>query len=119
MPTIIDAAYDVGGDNAGAIEQPFAHLAVGIAPEQIALIVAVEIGSTGDRPIGQRIYIVQDGIFGDCGTVHKPLSHIASVVLPEDIGGAITIEVIHSFNFPIASGNGYQGSRNSIWAIQK
>jgi hypothetical protein len=90
-----------------SVHEPDRGIAAGVAPENVALAVAVEVTGFPDRPIGGHC-AEQPGRRQDRQAVHEPDRGIAAGVAPENVGLAVAIEVAGSHDRP---GGGYQSER--------
>src|SRR6516225_6815540 len=72
------------GLDCSAVHEPDLHVARIVAPENVALPVAVEVSGADDRPAAGHIAEAERG--GDRGTVHQPDHRLpAGAVAPEDV----------------------------------
>src|SRR5688572_18420096 len=85
----------VGAGGGGvAVHGPDCRQAVVVLPENVRLVVAVEIGSRSDMPRGPNIR--QDRLTSHRGAVHGPDCRQAAVILQKD-GLAIAVEGVWQF----------------------
>src|SRR5208282_2758160 len=83
-----------GIQDRGAVHLPDRHVAGRVAPEDVALAVAVKVAGTDDRPdAGRHGGDVRGGGVQDRGAVHLPDCHVAGRVVPENVGLAVAVEV--------------------------
>src|SRR5712691_9394264 len=75
----------------GAVDEPDRHVAAGVAPQNVAVAVAVEVPGAGDRPGGR--YVSDPHHLGDLRAVHQPDGHVAGRVAPQNVALAIAVEV--------------------------
>src|SRR5208282_415348 len=83
-----------GVQDRGAVHQPDRHVAGRVAPENVAIAVAVEVAGADDRPgAGRHGADVRGGGIQDRGAVHQPDRHVAGRVVPEQVGPTVAVEV--------------------------
>src|SRR4051794_4883963 len=98
MPGVRDRAEVAGADDLIVVHVPGDDLAIGVAPGNVALAVAVEVADAGDVP-GARDRAESAGT-NDLTVVQVPGGDLSVDVAPEDVALAVAIEVACSYDLP-------------------
>ncbi len=88
-----------------------------VAPENVALAVAVEVAGLDDQPVGGH-RAEGPGLCHD-PAVHQPDRHVAAAVAPEDVALAVAVEVAGSDDAPVGGHRGGETCGFDLHAVHE
>src|SRR3954447_25440657 len=99
MPARIDDVEIIGRDDLVIVQIPGHHLPTVVAPQEIALAVAIEVAGRDDVPIvGDGAEISRSD---NLAVVHVPSDDLAVVIAPQDVALAVAVEIAGPGDVPI------------------
>src|SRR5258708_33750647 len=103
-------------DDLRAVHEPDRNVPAGVAPENVAHGVAVEVSCADNRPYGRDIY-GPGGRELRVALEREPDRYIATGVAPENVALAVAAEVAGSDDLPAGSGRATTPRRRTLLAV--
>src|ERR1700722_18856590 len=105
-----DVADTLCRQDACAVHEPDGGIPAGVAPQEVALAVAVEVAGQRQRP-GWDGYVADADSRQNGRSVHQPDRGVAAGVAPDDVGLAVGIEVAGADHRPDRWDGAYRSGR--------
>src|SRR5258707_2663022 len=97
----ISHTHVIGMQDTRAVHEPNRNVAAsGVAPQNVAIAVTVEVARPSDLEAGGDISHARRVGIQDRGAVHFPNRNVAAGIVPQDIALAVAVEVAGSNDGP-------------------